>query len=552
MSGFLSPQERINNYLRIKGNFMYIKKIMALLITAVLILANLTACNNDSQEKESERRSNSTETQMEDNAEDTPAKLLARYEKANNDHDLQALIDCFDPQFIDFVKGFLGIVGDAAGVGVGGAIENMETMLPYLSRSLQDEYKQKDDIPTMKLKAISTTETGENRATVTYEETFIFADGTEETTERAMNVVRINDVWYILDFDFSHITDTESGQPPLDIPVNPEEDFGFRNVDGGVEITSYVGGATVNIPDKIAGNPVVSIGEEAFYAYNSPIKIVIIPDSVTNIGYKAFRNSNALTNVVIGNGVTNISEGAFTICNQLSSVTIGDSVVNIGSQAFSSTLLKSVTIPDSVAYIGTEAFKNCRELTSVTIGSGVVSISDGMFYECRALASITIPDNVTSIGNNAFMVLHTSTLGMFEGEGLTSITIPDSVTSIGDRAFSGTALTSITIPDNVMSMGDKVFKDCTVLKSVTIGNGVTNINAETFMDCNELTEVTISNSVTNIGDSAFFRCKKLTNIKIPDSVTSIGKKAFDGSGLTRITYRDTTYGNLDDFFEAFN
>ena len=42
--------------------------------------------------------------------------------------------------------------------------------------------------------------------------------------------------------------------------------------------------------------------------------IVTIPNSVTSIGYEAFKNCTGLTSVTIGNGVTSIGNGAFTGC----------------------------------------------------------------------------------------------------------------------------------------------------------------------------------------------------------------------------------------------
>lgn len=47
---------------------------------------------------------------------------------------------------------------------------------------------------------------------------------------------------------------------------------------------------------------------------------LIIPDSVTSIGSRAFRNNKSLVSVVIGEGVTNIGGEAFANCSALSSV----------------------------------------------------------------------------------------------------------------------------------------------------------------------------------------------------------------------------------------
>jgi len=54
------------------------------------------------------------------------------------------------------------------------------------------------------------------------------------------------------------------------------------------------------------------------------------------------------------------------LCKNLKSVIIPDSVTTIGERAFSScTNLQSVTIPDSVTTIGDYAFYECTNLQSV-------------------------------------------------------------------------------------------------------------------------------------------------------------------------------------------
>ena len=73
------------------------------------------------------------------------------------------------------------------------------------------------------------------------------------------------------------------------------------------------------------------------------ISKVMIPDSVTKIGNKAFAYCNGLTDIVIPDNVTELGYETFDICSQL----------------------KSITIPNSVIYIGNGAFSSCFSLTDV-------------------------------------------------------------------------------------------------------------------------------------------------------------------------------------------
>ena len=308
------------------------------------------------------------------------------------------------------------------------------------------------------------------------------------------------------------------------------------------EVFTYLGASTrVNIASSYYGVPVTSIYNEAFK--NTAVTTVVIPDSVTSIGDKAFYGCSSLTNVEIPDSVTIFGSDVFSGCTSLVCNTYGN-VKYLGNKnnpyvvAFSTvntnfvsyelyeqtkiladgvfqncTRLTSITIPDSVTSIGYDAFNGCSSLTSVVIPDGVTSIGEGAFYCCSSLTSIEIPDSVSSIGISAFNGCSS----------LTNIEIPDSVTSIGHYAFRNcSSLTSIEIPDGVTSIGHYAFYGCSSLTSIEIPDGVTSIGSAAFYGCSSLTSIEIPDGVTSIGDSAFDGCSKLTSITIPDSVTSIG------------------------------
>ena len=164
-------------------------------------------------------------------------------------------------------------------------------------------------------------------------------------------------------------------------------------------------------------NSVTSIGVNAFsgcYRLTS----VTIPNSVTSIGNYAFFGCDWLNKVIVKEIAvwcsikfsSDFSNPLFYAHHlysdentEITNLIIPNSVTSIGSRAFSDCSgLTSVTIPNSVTSIGSKAFYNCSGLTSVTIPNSVTSIGTYAFSYCSGLTSITIPNSVTSIGVSAF------------------------------------------------------------------------------------------------------------------------------------------------------
>ena len=250
---------------------------------------------------------------------------------------------------------------------------------------------------------------------------------------------------------------------------------------------------------------------------------VVIPDSVTSIGERAFAYCHGLESITIPNSVTSIDISAFWRCSNLQSITIPDSVTSIGEWAFADCGgLESVTIPDSVTSIGYSAFESCSNLQSITIPDLVTSIGNSTFSGCSNLQSITIPDSVTSIGNRAF----------WGCSNLQSVTIPDSVTNIGISAFhdcesmkddSGFVVVkntlfgcfskekNIHIPDDVTVIGAFAFTSSENIESITVPDNVTNIEPSAFCGLDSLTRIDILSSIVKLPEeklSLFFRMTK--------------------------------------------
>ncbi len=100
------------------------------------------------------------------------------------------------------------------------------------------------------------------------------------------------------------------------------------------------------IQDTYNNLPVTRIEADVFRNQAS-ITSVVIPDSVTYIGYGVFADCASLTNIVIGNSVEYIGYHAFAACTSLTSITIPSSVSTIYHYVFvGCTSLKQVFFED--------------------------------------------------------------------------------------------------------------------------------------------------------------------------------------------------------------
>lgn len=101
------------------------------------------------------------------------------------------------------------------------------------------------------------------------------------------------------------------------------------------------------------------------YAARKGTDVYEIPDSVTVINDWAFCNA-PLKKIIIPDSVCNIGEGAFYSCTELEEIDIPDSVTKIDDSAFRGcTALKTVRIPDSVHEFGWGIFSGCDNITVI-------------------------------------------------------------------------------------------------------------------------------------------------------------------------------------------
>ena len=322
--------------------------------------------------------------------------------------------------------------------------------------------------------------------------------------------------------------------------------------DGTLSITGYRGLAPdIKIPSSIGGVAVTRIGSNAFRNSDFLVSIVI-PSSVTTIGYEAFYGCTALvtadlteglcelhnrafgncalTHIYIPSTLTtlhaaNAGDAPFSGCSSLDAVTFAPGITELPySLLRGCTGLTSIDIPNTVTTIGDYAFANCTGLASVRIPSSVETVGSSAFAGCTALAELNLPNSVTSVGSGAFQ----------DCTSLTTLSVPGSVESIGYTAFKGcTGLTSVRLSEGLVTLGAQAFRDCTGLTGIYIPSTPKNVSASNngdgiFNGCTALKSVSFSPELTAIPYSLLRGCPGVTSLTIPDTIEKIGSYAFAG------------------------
>lgn len=354
----------------------------------------------------------------------------------------------------------------------------------------------------------------------------------------------------------------------------------------------------VTVPSELGGYEVYRIDDYALYGCDEITRLET-PNTIRQIGLKAFAECGALNEVNIANGVETIGENAFYCCSNLVDIVVPNSVTNICRNVFSCCgRLKSLTLPfigsrrgttksaesafgwifgesqvssaDSNAYIHIRqwvagatfwcdipkslrlivimdetvvaacSFDSCHYLEDVTIGNSVTNIQDRVFAACRGLKRLTLPfvgaNRNAPSGTKEAMFGYI--FGVKSGEGLVQVT---QRLGADEKIVDGwsTNYIAATLTDvtitDAKSIGYSAFYSCSMLTNVLLNKDIENIDGYAFRSCTGLKHITLPDCLCSLGISAF-KITGLESVRIPLNVSAIGDTIFQECQTLNLAY----------------
>lgn len=318
--------------------------------------------------------------------------------------------------------------------------------------------------------------------------------------------------------------------------------------------------------------------------YSGLVNIIVVNDSVTEIGDNAFDNMQKLASVEfrgINPNIKSIPNYCFQSCPLLTSVNLENlsALKSIGNRAFSGTNIKTVTIPSTVDKFGQEAFlfadsietvyfeenevltnppsfkqmKGLKNINLENLKAETVYIQSEMFRDCTSLESLYIPSNFSPSQMSAISYANIDNLCsgcaslrelVFAPNprirGLTNVTGGTAVENLdlsplyelGYYSDPNSPVKSIVFDSSLENSGGVYLNGCSHLETVEFKSDVLadKIAERAFGGCTSLRAIDLEKfvNIKTVESAAFSGCSSISNLTIPSTVTAINDRAFNG------------------------
>ncbi len=125
---------------------------------------------------------------------------------------------------------------------------------------------------------------------------------------------------------------------------------------------------------------------------------IFLPDSVENIGSRAFKECGWIQRVKLPTSLLTIRDEAFYGCWELKQISLPAALLSVGERAFFECFsLEKVRLNKGLKFIGAEAFSFCESLKEITLPAGLIAIGSDAFFGCKKLRKINVPAGSTAM-----------------------------------------------------------------------------------------------------------------------------------------------------------
>ena len=324
-----------------------------------------------------------------------------------------------------------------------------------------------------------------------------------------------------------------------------------------------------------------TLGEGAFEG--SGLRSVQIPQGVTVIPARAFKNCKYLTSVTFTSAVRSIGEEAFYGCDGKIAL---DNVQRIEVSGGKVTLVRRYDSENEEEQYAEERETVITTTVTSDVASTVVAgykiraVGDKIVVDNRIVGNAAVDENnnlyrFATVGDlrielrkvsGAYVLSITSLNEMDLGKeklnvsfGVTKANLGIRISEIGARAFAYSSIESINLTDSVEVVGDEAFAYNDSLQSVLIGSKLREIGSGVFRGTPNLTGIDVSKKNTHFksdDDKVLYMLDQASgtwilklypagripegdlSYTIPAGVSGIDEGAFDGCKLERIVVRE--------------
>ena len=252
------------------------------------------------------------------------------------------------------------------------------------------------------------------------------------------------------------------------------------------------GDCKMNFSEELKGNQVNQNDEE---------NVAVIGKGKRIIRHSDTRDLGNATKIVIDDGAMEIEDSAFMRFGNLKEVILPESMTKIGARAFGGCeKLVQIGLNNGITQIGEFAFSSCKGLKGISLPGSIQKLDKGAFYDCENLEKVEWENGITEVFGNAFKNCNN----------LKEITLPGSIQTIEGYAFKGLkGLERVRLGDGTTTISENAFRDCGNLKEISLPQSIRTIGKFAFRDCKNLIKVESSLNVNVCDKEAFKGCKKL-------------------------------------------